>query len=32
VPGGLSLSVWLLVRGIDLREWKVRAATNDINV
>jgi hypothetical protein len=32
VPGGLSLSVWLLVRGVDLRGWEVRAASNDINV
>jgi hypothetical protein len=32
VPGGLSLSVWLLVRGVDLRKWEVRAATNEINV
>jgi hypothetical protein len=32
LPGGLSLTVWLLVRGVDIRKWEARAATNDANV
>lgn len=30
LPGGLLLPVWLLVRGIDVRKWEVRAAINDL--
>jgi hypothetical protein len=32
LPGGLSLPVWLLVRGVDVRKWEARVATNDLNV
>ena len=31
LPGGLSLPVWLLVRGVDVRKWEVTVATSDVN-
>ncbi len=31
-PGGLSLAVWLIVRGIDVPKWEEKAATRDVNV
>jgi hypothetical protein len=31
LPGGLSLPVWLLVRGVDDRKWEM-TATSDLNV
>jgi hypothetical protein len=27
LPGGLSLPIWLLVRGIDVRKWEASAET-----
>ena len=32
LPGALSLPVWLLLRGVDLRKWEVAAATKDLNL
>lgn len=32
VPGALLLSVWLLVRGVDVAKWEEKAATGDVNV
>jgi len=32
LPGGLSLPVWLLVKGVNVRIWEVTAATSDVNV
>ncbi len=32
VPGTLSLTVWLLVKGVDVRKWEERAAPRDVNV
>jgi hypothetical protein len=32
LPGTLSLTVWLLVRGVDVAKWEERAATRDVNV
>jgi hypothetical protein len=29
LPGGLSLPLWLLVKGVDVRIWEVTAATSD---
>jgi hypothetical protein len=31
LPGGLSLTVWLLVKGVDVRKWEARAAPDDMN-
>jgi hypothetical protein len=31
LPGGLSLTVWLLVKGIDVQKWEARAVPNDVN-
>jgi hypothetical protein len=30
VPGGLALTVWLLVRGVDVSKWEAKAATSDV--
>jgi hypothetical protein len=30
LPGGLLLPAWLLVKGVDVRKWRVRAATNEV--
>lgn len=32
LPGVLSLTVWFLVRGIDLPKWEEKAASRDIHV
>jgi Domain of unknown function (DUF4386) len=32
LPGGLSLPLWLLIRGVDVRRWEATAATNDLTV
>jgi hypothetical protein len=32
VPGALALSVWLLVKGVDVPKWKERATTRGVNV
>jgi hypothetical protein len=32
LPGGLSLPIWLLAGGVDVRKWEVRAAANDLSV
>jgi hypothetical protein len=29
LPGGILLPIWLLVRGVNLRKWELRAATNE---
>jgi hypothetical protein len=31
-PAMLSLTVWLLVRGVDVRKWEKRAVTSDVRV
>ena len=30
LPGGLSLTVWLLVRGVDVAKWEAKAATAEV--
>lgn len=30
LPGGLSLTVWLLVRGVDVPKWEAKAATSAV--
>jgi hypothetical protein len=30
LPGGLSLTVWLLVRGVDVSKWEAKAATSEV--
>ena len=32
LPGALSLTVWLLVRGVDVGKWEERAVTSDVQV
>src|SRR5215472_9180952 len=32
LPGVQSLTVWLLVRGVDVRKWEERAVTSDVKV
>ena len=32
LPGLLSLTVWLLVSGVDVRKWEERAVTSDVKV
>jgi hypothetical protein len=32
LPGVLSLTVWLLVRGVDVRKWGERAVTSGVKV